>query len=368
MLDAFLKGNTPWCLRVFSAMSALHSPPAVTETPGDRDAASPLQSPSRSPSSGFSRPHSRRGGGILGREHACGGLHTIFDIMSRGLLSPTTAAPPGVLGGGAAGGAAAGAAGRAARARVVARNGHINGHHHNRDQNHHHPDTNGESQHRENSARANEGVDRTTPGPTKYASSYYGDDDDPIAAALCLQLLRRVLQAGGAEARAVAASVGISTHSRQASGSAAGSGGIRRRGRDRADSASTSASFEDPSDAFHRGGRGGDSWSVPHSPSAAPDSGSSGWEVGGEGAAVGGGGWRRRKAAAGGSVVGLRCGPPMTPALEVAVRLLADGYNVMVMLQVWGRTGFFFCDVFFVICVCVCVLRAELCKFFTEVV
>ncbi|CBN79237.1 expressed unknown protein [Ectocarpus siliculosus] len=131
-----------------------------------------------------------------------------------------------------------------------------------------------------------------------------GGEDDPLAAALRLRLLRRVLQAGGADARAIAASVGLPT----------GAAAVRRGGeRARESSEGESNGREEPSgvegpiEEQQRGGgeRGGG---------------------GGAGGASDGNG-------EGGSGRRVRCGPPLTPALEVAMRLLADGYKCAVTRQ-----------------------------------
>lgn len=67
-----------------------------------------------------------------------------------------------------------------------------------------------------------------------------------------------------------------------------------------------------------------------------------GWEDGESG---GGGG--REGGRNGGRQGRIRCGPPLTPALEVAVRLLADGYKCAVTLQVRSTVyhGIFVCVV-----------------------
>lgn len=142
-----------------------------------------------------------------------------------------------------------------------------------------------------------------------------GDGDDPVAAAVCLRLFRRVLQAGGAEGRAIAAAVGVPTE-----------GAVRRQGEEAAKAEREPAGPPGGEEGEEEDGRGeGGPSGDPGDDPVARGRGSDDAERGGR--------------AGGGDVDGagrgrVRCAPPLTPALEVAVRLLADGYGVVVLFQV----------------------------------
>ncbi|CAM9246457.1 unnamed protein product [Ectocarpus sp. 13 AM-2016] len=87
-------------------------------------------------------------------------------------------------------------------------------------------------------ARASSAAAPRSSKPGKTEANGGGGEDDPLAAALRLRLLRRVLQAGGADACAIAASVGLPT----------GAAAVRRRGeRARDSSAGESNGREEPS-------------------------------------------------------------------------------------------------------------------------
>lgn len=134
-----------------------------------------------------------------------------------------------------------------------------------------------------------------------------GGEDDPLAAALRLRLLRRVLQAGGPDARAIAAGVGVPT----------GAASVRRGGEPvRESSAGEGNGREEPS---------GVEGPIEEE------------EQRGDGERGGGGGGGSDGSGGGGSGRRIRCGPPLTPALEVAMRLLADGYKCAVTRQVRGH-------------------------------
>ncbi|CAN0006849.1 unnamed protein product, partial [Ectocarpus fasciculatus] len=130
-----------------------------------------------------------------------------------------------------------------------------------------------------------------------------GGEDDPLAAALRLRLLRRVLQAGGADARAMAAGVGVPT----------GAAAVRR----------GSEPVREPSVEEGNGREGPSGVEGPIEEEQRGDGERGGGDGGGASDGSGGAG-------VGGRV---RCGPPLTPALEVAMRLLADGYKCAVTRQ-----------------------------------
>lgn len=140
------------------------------------------------------------------------------------------------------------------------------------------------------------------------ASNNDKEGDDPTAAALSLCLFRRVLQAGGAGALSLAAGIGIATE-----------GASRReeavRSRRESEAFSDQELYLDDSGAPIAQTR---EWGL-QQPGGDGEPGAWGVEEGGGGRGVG---------------MGLPFGPPLTPALEVAVRLLADGYNVVVTMQV----------------------------------
>lgn len=239
LLDAFLVGNTSWCLSVLAGVSSLHS--ASTSDRGSRSAPPALLPPPLA---------SPKNSGVPENENS--GVHAMSDIFRKGFLAPTT-------------GIGRGGAGVRERPFVAS------------------------------SPLSSNGNDNT--GVSSGKSSDH--DGDPTVAALCLSLLRRCLQAGGADARVLAAHVGIAmkgqgqraARSRTRRGSedsgTSNDGGVRRR----------FSSGDGVRDEVEGGDGGG--------------------EVGG-----GGGGWG-----------GVGVGPPLTPALEVAVRLFADGYDVAVIIQ-----------------------------------
>lgn len=135
-----------------------------------------------------------------------------------------------------------------------------------------------------------------------------GGFDDPLRAAINVRLLRRVLQAAGEDSRSLAAGIGIITEGAskreerlsraRASGVGVGTNSEHADGDDQLDTYPSD-------DVLSRGSNVG--------------SREAEWEALGEGAEVEG---------------AQKCAPPLTPAIEVAVRLFADGYNVAVMLQV----------------------------------
>lgn len=139
-----------------------------------------------------------------------------------------------------------------------------------------------------------------------------GEDDEPLAAALRLRLFRRVLQSGGADGRAIASSVGLPTE-----------GSRRQAARERAHQDGRERAMQEGS-----GGGGMQNGLSPNELEGTLDQGPR-WEEGERGGEA-----RRERGGSGGREARARCGPPLTPALEVAVRLLADGYKCAVMLQV----------------------------------
>ena len=276
-LDAFLVGNTRWCTAVFAGVSSMH---AAAVTLGDdhemnparpsADASDVAQSGGSSSTgngnaNGSSSVADQDGGrGNEDRGAVVGGVAVMSSVLKKGLLcvrstrSSSSSSSPRPASNGGVGGGAGGEMG------------------------------------------SGEGC------------------DDPSAAALCLRLLRMVLQAGQAEGRAVAACVGVPTE------------GARRK--------ETEAARVRLEAAAQDGGENNGKEGLSSGKLGDPIAQARGSEDGSRGGGMrdrGGGGGRRG---------GVRCGPPLTPALEVAVRLLADGYGVAVMFQVSGRS-FYSCHI-----------------------
>ncbi|CAM9627731.1 unnamed protein product [Pylaiella littoralis] len=298
-LDAFLVGNTRWCEAVFAGVSATHAAaaklswsypdlsPALPHSNGGaatasntRGSSSNRNSNSNSTSNrsggegaanGSSRPHGmsgqnggRRSSGVSdsGAEDggiAVAGIAAMSAVVKSALLcvratssSSSSSGPASSPGGSEANGGGGGGGGGGGRG-------------------------------------GNEG-------------------EDPLAAALCLRLFRRVLQAGGADARAIAAGVGVPTE------------GARRRREEAAAKVRREPSTQHPGgeDDGQEGSSGEPGGPVARGRSFEDgDGGGEAFEGGVDGEGMG----------------KVRCSPPLVPALEVAVRLLADGYSVAVMFQ-----------------------------------
>lgn len=262
-LDAFLLANTPWCLAVLTGVSSMHASTAKIEDG--------ISSPP--PPSGESLQQRGSNGTNSDINTVVGGAVAMSSIIRKGMLANEPSPSPEY----------------------------------------------------KNNGIASQEQQRTTPKPPLDGTKTNGakpnssrgveGDDDPIEASLCLHLLRRVLQAGGADARLLAAGVGVATE------------GAGRRGEEAANRTRRGPSME----ADNAGEEGrelyNDDFGIPTADERGwHEGGGRGWEAEGVGKGRGG---------------RVRCGPPLTPALEVAVRLMADGYHVAVMLQVKG--GVFCC-------------------------
>ncbi|CAM9266475.1 unnamed protein product, partial [Hapterophycus canaliculatus] len=262
-LDAFLIGNTSWCETVLTGVSVAHATTARLSSGGEARLPASFPGPSRSSSGGRGDdPASAAGDG--GPTAVVGGVTAMSVAMKRGLLcvQPSSSSSSSAS-------SSSGPASTPLRERV-------------------------------NSGGGDSGAERE-------------GDDEPLAAALRLRLLRRVLQAGGADARALAASVGLPTE------------GSRRQ-------AAREQAHQDGREKAMQQGSGGSAQGAlsPDELEGTLGEGPS-WEDGElDGKAA------RERERGGGREGRIRCGPPLTPALEVAVRLLADGYKCAVMLQTSG--------------------------------
>ncbi|CAM9118941.1 unnamed protein product [Scytosiphon promiscuus] len=291
-LDAFLVGNTSWCRAVFAGISSTHS--SAAKLRGGAEARPPTSTPS-----GSRRGSNGRGDDlVLGRPNG-----------PSGNVGGTSHGSGRENGGGAGqnGTAAAGeggpmsAVGGAAAMSAAIKRGLLCEQPTSSTSLSSSAPVSGPQEERSNGGGGGGGGDSTTERE---------EDDEPMAAALRLRLFRRVLQAGGADARAVAANVGLPTE------------GSRRQ-------AAREQDYQDGREKAMQAesGAGTQDGSSPDEPEGTADQGlrAEGGEPGVEaGRQRDRNGWREGR---------ISCSPPLTPALEVAVRLLADGYKCAVMLQ-----------------------------------
>ena len=291
LLDSFLLGNTPWCTSVLVGVASVH---AATASVGDEGKKSPPRAPTPTPpaSAGTTRPP-RSGGSSGGGSGGSGGGVVVVDddgYLAGGVIAMSDVIRRGLLGLAASGsnrGAASKADGRQrASSSLGGRSGGGGG-----------------------SNDSTGGGGGGGGGSDVGDGGVSGDDDDPMAAALSLHLLRRMLQAGGADTRAVAASVGIPTE------------GARKRGEKK-------VRWQPPLQM----GRKGDGRMALYGDD--PENSTAEGGAWAEGDEEGEGGGADQGGRVGDADGGVRLAPPLTPALEVAVRLLADGYNVAISLQV----------------------------------
>eukprot|EP00752_Nemacystus_decipiens_P003235 g2993.t1 len=266
-LDAFLVGNNPWCKAVFARVSSMHAAAAALgDDLGHKPTRPPADAADLHRSGGSSSSNSSAGNG--------------------GGSSNSAAVQNGSRSNGGPGGVAVCDRGTAVGGVSVM-----------------------SSVLKRGLLCVRSRPSSSSPGPRSVGGD--GGDDDPSAAALCLRLVRMVLQAGQADARAVAAGVGVPT------------AGARRQEEEAAKAALEPAAAE--------GGRADDGQGG-LSPGELGDPSAEAWgsadgRRAGDSRDRGGGGGRRNS---------VTCGPPLTPALEVALRLLADGYGVAVMFQTTG--------------------------------
>lgn len=301
-LDAFLTGNTRWCEAVFAGVSATHA--SAAKLSGGYPDSSPTQTHHRG---GPASAPTTRGSNIISSSNSRGGGEATAPSSNKsdgnssrhagGRSSTANGNSSGEDGGVVVGGIAAMSAVVKSALLCVRSNS--------------------------SSPSSSSGPASSPGGSDANGSSGSGggsggrggggrghEGEDPLAAALCLRLFRRVLQAGGADARAIAASVGVPTE------------GAKRRGEEAAAKVRREPSMQDA-------GGDGSGQEGPHRDDGGPVAMGRSCEDG-----EGGGGEASEGGVNGGGRGRVRCGPPLVPALEVAVRLLADGYSVAVMLQV----------------------------------
>lgn len=303
-LDAFLRRNVSWCVAVMTGVATLHasrarqgdgsgtSPPTPT---ADSDEAWTLNggadgSQTRNPTM---QSEDDRSSTLVG------GVPAMSHVVRRGLLAIHTPVSTAVT--------TAEARGR----RHNSSGDVIKSRHAARMEGESRSMSAGNGAVAENSASGNGASSSNSSG---------GEEDNPIASSLSLRLLRRVLQAGGGEARALASGIGVATE------------GAGKRGREaRARRGS----------GMQMGVAAGDNEGGYYDDFGTPILEGRGSGEGDEAGEDGYGAWGAEGGDVGGyEEGGVTCGPPLTPALEVAVRLFADGYNVAVTMQARKKSSF----------------------------